>query len=350
MNYFCFKGPKGEAPSFTSELKPTRATEGDSCKLSCKVSALPEPTIEWFKDDQPLGKENRIKPSFDGHSVTLLLKDVTPDDVGTYKCVARNSLGTVSSQAILKVDKKTSRPTIIKKLKDTKEVEGDEARFEIKVEGYPKPTVEWYLGPNPLFDGRKHKITESGQTYSMTILNLDESDIGLYKCVATNDEGKAESRANLDVEEKQFAPQIEDDTDTTKTVHLNEGDELNKTVKIRAVPKPEVTWYKDGKRLRDALHVELKPVGNSYNIYIGKSKLDDKGEYKCVATNVKGSTQKIFDVKVKGNQTVNKTLCGTVLVILIFAFFVLQRFQKEWLQSLSANCGQLMPLKVTNVR
>lgn len=228
----------------------------------------------------------------------MLFKDLSPDDEGTYKCLVSNDLGRVTSQADLKVDKKMSRPNIIEKLKDIKGVEGEEARFNIKVDGYPKPTVDWYVGPNLLIDGRKHNRTESGNTYSLTITDLDEGDVGLYKCVATNEEGKAESRANLDVQEKQFAPQIEDDT--LKIIQLDEGEELDETVKIRGVPKPEVTWYKYGKRLREDHRLELKTTGSSYNIYIRKSSLDDAGEYKCVASNLKGSTHKTFDIKVKG--------------------------------------------------
>lgn len=242
--------------------------------------------------------DSRIIPTFDGQVVTLLLKNVSPKDIGSYKCVVSNSVGTSSSNAGLKVEKKALKPNIIEKLRDTKGVQGDEATFVIKVDGEPKPDVEWFRGSIPLTDDRKHTLIESGNTYSLVIKDLDDVDAGLYKCVTSNDEGKAESRANLEVSDKQFPPEIDDDS--FKAVRLNEGEELEETVKIRGAPQPEVVWYKDGKRLRESNRLDLRSIGSSHNIYIRKALPEDSGEYKCVATNVKGTSHKIFDVKVKG--------------------------------------------------
>lgn len=293
--------PVGRAPSFTSELSPIKAIEGDDCKIECIVSAKPEPSVQWFKDGQVLKSDYRIKPRFDGQTITLQLKDVSLSDRGSYKCVVTNDLGSVSSSADMVVEKRKYEPEIISRPKDVKGLENTEARFDIKLKGYPTPSVEWYHDSEKIEHGNKYKITESkeNQLYSLEIKDLQKPDSGIYKCVASNEVGKIDCRAKLEVNEKQFAPEFED-KDTTKVIELEEGEELNERATIRGNPKPEVSWYKNGKPLRETSRIELKPIGNHYDIYIRRVLPDDSGTYKCVGTNDLGTTTKILDVKVKG--------------------------------------------------
>lgn len=293
--------PVGRAPSFTSELSPVKAIEGDDCKIECKVSAKPEPTVQWFKDGQVLKSDYRIKPRFDGQTITLLLRDVSMSDRGSYKCVVTNDLGSVSSSADMLVEKRKFEPEIISRPKDVKGLENTEARFDIKLNGYPTPSVEWYHDSEKVKDGDKYKISESkeNQVYSLEIRDLQKPDSGIYKCVASNEVGKIDCRAKLEVKEKQFAPEF-DDKDTTRVIELEEGEELDERVTIRGNPKPEVSWYKNGKHLRETSRIQLKPIGNNYNINIRRAITDDSGTYKCVGTNDLGTTTKIFDVKVTG--------------------------------------------------
>jgi hypothetical protein len=203
--------PKGEAPTFTSELLPTKATEGEEVKLVCKVSGKPQPTVEWFKDDQPLKTDRQAKSSYDGRASTLVLSDVSLDDVGTYKCVVKNDFGSVTSSTDVSVDKKGIKPEAKEKLKNTEAFEEGKAQFDVKLSGYPTPEVEWFHGTKKLTDNEKYKTTQSDdQVYSLLIMNLKRDDAGSYKCVASNDAGKSMMRAELNVKEKQFIPEFVD--------------------------------------------------------------------------------------------------------------------------------------------
>jgi len=140
--------PKGTIPSFTSELTPTAAKEGEKYKLVCKVSGEPKPTVTWFKDGKEVPLDSRVTSKFDREVGELSFKDMSLDDTGRYKCVVKNDFGSVESSADVVVEKKSRKPEVIEKMKDVDLTEGGDARFEVKLSGYPAPAVLWYRGRN----------------------------------------------------------------------------------------------------------------------------------------------------------------------------------------------------------
>jgi hypothetical protein len=82
---------------------------------------------------------------------------------------------------------------------------------------------------------------------------------------------------------------------------VKEDKEIDVGFKIKAKPKAEVTWYKDGMPLFETKTLMLTTRGDSCNLYISKAAPDDSGTYKCEAKNKLGSSFKTFDVQVEGN-------------------------------------------------
>ncbi|VDO20564.1 unnamed protein product [Brugia timori] len=77
-----------------------RVTEGETVTLSCPVRGFPEPTIQWYKNDIPVGElyGRRYQSEFTASTeqITFLERDlqiakVEFDDEGVYSCVAQNS-------------------------------------------------------------------------------------------------------------------------------------------------------------------------------------------------------------------------------------------------------------------
>lgn len=289
----------GLAPEVIEPLKSVEVTDGDTALLKCKVTGIPTPTIEWLKEDVPILETWRVKPDYTNEKASLTIKQVRGDEAGKYTCIIRNDHGETSTSSKLKVLMRT-KPDIIDELEPVEVGEGEEARFEARIECYPRPDVEWFKGTIKIDEDENHEIIEDEEndTYSLVILNTKMSNAGNYKCVASNEEGRDSSRAELIVKEGQYAPRFEGDQEP---IVIREGNEASITTVIKAKPKPEVTWYKDGIPLKDCITLDIRSLRDTYYCVILRAKPDDQGLYKCEAKNVVGSASRTFEVIVKGN-------------------------------------------------
>ena len=68
---------------------------GDLVTLSCVAKGDPKPLISWIKDDIHLTNGNRFLVNLSGE---LTIRDIGKNDEGTYRCVARNDIGSHSKE------------------------------------------------------------------------------------------------------------------------------------------------------------------------------------------------------------------------------------------------------------
>uniref|UniRef100_A0A667Y950 Neural cell adhesion molecule L1 n=1 Tax=Myripristis murdjan TaxID=586833 RepID=A0A667Y950_9TELE len=82
-------------PGFMAPLGATSTNmvlRGETLELECIAEGLPTPEISWSKESGEL-PSNRM--SLKNFQKTLEIRDVTEADAGDYRCVAKNSLGSV---------------------------------------------------------------------------------------------------------------------------------------------------------------------------------------------------------------------------------------------------------------
>lgn len=271
--------------------------EGEDVVLTCKVSGEPSPTIEWEKNNIRLRESYRVKGKFSDNVATLTFKQVRGDDSGEYKCIFNNEHGSTSSTCKLNVVV-PEKPVFKKKLVPQDVAEGDSVRFDVEVDGFPKPKIEWFDGVTKITNKGRYQLTEDGNMYSLIINTVELDDTGAYKCVASNDAGKSTTRSELTVREREFGPQFVDVDDKPKYVNIN--DEVNINVTVKGKPKPDVKWYKDGKPVGIALNTEVRSRGENHSLTILLAKPEDSGTYKCEAKNRHGTATKTFAVTVAG--------------------------------------------------
>uniref|UniRef100_K1QN95 Myosin light chain kinase, smooth muscle n=1 Tax=Magallana gigas TaxID=29159 RepID=K1QN95_MAGGI len=73
-------------------------------------------------------------------------------------------------------------------------------RFECRVIGYPRPTIQWFKdGRNITKDDRYEFDYSIDGIITMVICNVTEKDQGVYSCRAENSEGWAATAASLNV-------------------------------------------------------------------------------------------------------------------------------------------------------
>jgi len=91
-------------PTLTTEFQISEASLGGTAMLEAKCLGFPRPDVQWFHDGKEVKPSGRLKFLFeDQESMTLVIKNVTSEDAGVYKIVAKNDLGEDSTELQLTV-------------------------------------------------------------------------------------------------------------------------------------------------------------------------------------------------------------------------------------------------------
>lgn len=329
MSFFAFlrassaKKPTGTAPQFTQPLESVEVSEGTAVKLACTVKGTPQPTIEWFKDGEPLKTSKRVKDDFDGEVASLSFTETDLDDEGDYKCVAQNELGSSSCTAELLVNEPAVKPEFTEAMKDIEVGEDEEGRFEVRVSGSPSPTVQWFKGNKKIEDAGKFLLIddEEDDLFSLVIDKVTSDDVGTYTCKANNEAGEVSCEAELKLQEQMAAPEFADEEETGPITAV-EGGEVTLNVAVKGKPRPDVEWFKDDKPLRKTSRVDIKSRGDRFSAVLMNVTPDDSGLYKCVASSKAGSVTRTFEVNIEGMYV----MCFTVQASRSRFHFCLVRF------------------------
>lgn len=90
-------------PSFIVRLKRRTPPEGYDCYMTCAVKGNPAPRVTWYRNNISLNvNANYYITNVCGVCSMLILK-VGPKDIGEYKVMLENKLGTSESSMMLNV-------------------------------------------------------------------------------------------------------------------------------------------------------------------------------------------------------------------------------------------------------
>uniref|UniRef100_A0A4X1V8X2 receptor protein-tyrosine kinase n=1 Tax=Sus scrofa TaxID=9823 RepID=A0A4X1V8X2_PIG len=176
-------------------------------------------------------------------------------------------------------EKLPKAPVITTPLETVDALVEEVATFMCAVESYPQPEISWTRNKIliKLFDTR-YSIRENGQL--LTILSVEDSDDGIYCCIANNGVGgAAESCGALQVKMK---PKI---TRPPINVKIIEGLKAVLPCTTMGNPKPSVSWIKGDRALRENSRTAVLESGSLriHNVQ------EDAGHYRCVAKNSLGT-------------------------------------------------------------
>ncbi|XP_066025260.1 fibroblast growth factor receptor 3 [Pocillopora verrucosa] len=176
--------------------------------------------------------------------------------VFVYRCVANNTVGTVSSTDVTVT---VNVPSSIQAIGNKMVTEGDNVTLMCSASGIPPPVVSW-MKP----DGHRH----SG--YMLNVVNINRSQAGEYKCEVSNECGNATETSTIDV---QYASRI---TNISGEQIVNNGGVVSLFCLAEGNPKPMITWTKvaDNSRVNFPLTIRGS---------------QDEGLYRCTAENGVGS-------------------------------------------------------------
>ncbi|XP_004600354.1 muscle, skeletal receptor tyrosine-protein kinase isoform X5 [Sorex araneus] len=177
-------------------------------------------------------------------------------------------------------EKLPKAPVITTPLETVDALVEEVATFMCAVESYPQPEISWTRNKIliKLFDTR-YSIRENGQL--LTILSVEDSDDGIYCCIANNGVGgAAESCGALQVKMK---PKI---TRPPINVKIIEGLKAVLPCTTMGNPKPSVSWIKGESTLRENSRIAVLESGS---LRIHNVQKEDAGHYRCVAKNSLGT-------------------------------------------------------------
>ncbi|KAK4303116.1 hypothetical protein Pmani_024845 [Petrolisthes manimaculis] len=259
-------------------------------KIKCTPESRPSALVDWLKDMVAIKRndENRVIQQ-DG----LLIKNVTKNDEGTYRCRARvPQLGSIKYKDI-QVEV-YSPPVIVEPPQDLKGVEKEMATFYCKATGDPAPEYSWVDKDNVPLNDKEGYIVDK-ENGGLTIPDLKPEHTGNYRCTASNPAGDDFKTAFLQVLTK---PKIEQ--------YLNITVEVETVAEMKCIvtgdPAPEIVFKKETNEkdfvlgINEDDRISVEQTVDEEGRQVGILKLrsvsrSDDGLYTCTANSEGGVTQ-----------------------------------------------------------
>lgn len=250
--------------------------------------------------------DNRVTNDISEGVYSLCFRSTVLDDEGEYECQAQNDLGSATCTLELLVNEidvgeTESKPEFMEKMKDVNAFEGDSPSFSVKVQGSPKPEVQWFTSDKEITTSGRFVVESLGDDlHTFTINDCETKDKGRYKCVASNVVGKAVCSGALSVKEKLIPPQFSEQPSEVP-MQIDEGGDITLQVDVMGKPKPSVKWYKEDKPIsRTSSKYKTEVLGDRHTLTIVAATPEDAGTYHCKATSPAGTATRNFKVNIEG--------------------------------------------------
>ncbi|XP_055017752.1 hemicentin-1 [Boleophthalmus pectinirostris] len=252
--------------------------------LHCDVSGHPTPSVAWLRDGQAVHTDLQHQISEDGTQLKLL--QVQASDMAGYMCVAENKVGTVEKlfSLTVQVPPKVMGP----KEEDVNVIKGHMVSLLCDVQAYPAAEITWTRDGQVLKYGNGLHFLPGGQMLQLS--RAKEEDAGQYVCTATNPAGQDQKSILLSV---YVLPTLKP-RPGGETVTLQVGSSVTLQCEAHGVPRPEVTWYKNGLQLAPGNGLII----NDHQLEITGVQIADGGTYTCKVSNVAGQVDRTFRVAV----------------------------------------------------
>lgn len=226
------------------KIRQMKVVAGNALELTCKAEGRPTPVISWILPNRTqvrgLNTERgRLSITADG---ALVVKDVSLNDRGNYKCIASNQAG--GDVATVQLHVVAAPPGIMEEKRQQVNIGVSQSLLlPCTSRGSPQPTIHWvlndgsHLQPKRLYGNTRISVHENG---TLHIKDVTKADGGKYECIATSSTGSERRVVTLVVQKAVAAPHIVEISH--HKMELFFGDQLRLNCSAMGDPKPKITW------------------------------------------------------------------------------------------------------------
>ncbi|UJR25292.1 hypothetical protein I4U23_006644 [Adineta vaga] len=277
-----------EKPRFINRSNSIQvALPYSTVNLVCHIYGVPIPTISWYKiigEDKQTNNKEAVE-LLSVNSQHLILNNVDDRSAGKYRCVGKNSLGSIENEFQLFIHGSIYWRHFPQN--QTVKINGS---ITLKCEGESSEPLQYQWLKNEIFISET--ISSSGRirTFSdgiLTINNIKPSDHGSYVCIISilNSTSIRSKPAIITV----TYPPIPSDHRQTNNLTLIQGSLGVCPCLLDAYPPIQsVSWYQNGRSIRITPKGGAYTINSEYSLIIRSVDDDDHGKYFCRAQNSEG--------------------------------------------------------------
>ncbi|XP_034472221.1 LOW QUALITY PROTEIN: neurotrimin [Drosophila innubila] len=301
-------------PKFSGPINNVTVPVGRDALLTCIVHDLVSYKVAWLRVDTQtilsiqnhvITKNHRIGISHTEHRIwQLRIRDVQESDRGWYMCQI-NTDPMKSQMGYLDV---VVPPDIVdyQTSQDVVRTSGQNVTLTCSATGVPLPTITWRREENaPLWlmaEGSRRQEVYSLEGQNLTLWQLQRVHMGAYLCIASNGVPPTVSKRIMLV--VNFAPTIWTRYDT---IYVGLGQKLTLECISESQPASVNFWIKDKDLLQGGTY-ESMVVDHAHRIVMRLTLRPvtkrDFGEYKCIAKNAIGETERSITLHHKAKKHV----------------------------------------------
>lgn len=192
---------------------------------------------------------------------------------------------------------RTQAPSVEKPLKDIISGPNEDVELVCIFGGVPQPKVTW------IKDGTQLKTTRASyeNRVATLVVTSSESTEGVYKCIASNEYGEAETFCNLAVQLKPIITIMEKEINQKHRV----GDQWSVTASVKGIPKASITWYRNGIKIDKSRDIQITTTEESSTIIIAQLERTHTSKYTIEAQNKAGISTVELSLRVYGKSIYN---------------------------------------------
>ncbi|XP_061539337.1 LOW QUALITY PROTEIN: hemicentin-1 [Phycodurus eques] len=275
-------------PDIKGEEMNATVMLGSPVELHCLSDAIPPPTLLWRKDGRPLFRKPGLTLSADGSLLKIASAQV--HDSGRYTCEATNIAGKTEKNYNVNV---WVSPSIrgSEEVSPLTVIEGSLITLVCESSGIPPPSLSWRRDGAVLQHDQRLRVLSGGR--QLQISSAQRADTASYVCMASNAAGSTSKEYSLQV---YVRPSIRRREGSADDVIVTKGGNVTLQCAADGVPRPAVSWLKDGRPITGLHGAKLLNEGRL--LQIKDAKVSDTGRYTCMAVNVAGQADSKHDISV----------------------------------------------------